>query len=84
MEMLLRQPKPPDVSAEQRASNELVKPIRKLRWMGMEKEAVSAQMQLVRCRVPLRRTCLRRRTIRTNAEGVETCPTRGRLRWASG
>jgi len=52
MEMLLGQPKPPDVSAEQRASNELVKLIRKLRWMGKDKEAESAQMQLARCRVP--------------------------------
>ncbi len=52
MEMLLGQPKPPDVSAEQRASNELVKLIRKLRWMGMEKEAVGAEMQLALRRVP--------------------------------
>jgi hypothetical protein len=29
----------PDVSADQRASNEMIKLIRKLRWMGMEGEA---------------------------------------------
>ena len=29
----------PDVSADQRASNETIKLIRKLRWMGMEGEA---------------------------------------------
>ena len=35
-----------DVSAEQRASNEHVKRIRKLRWMGMREEAEGAQEQL--------------------------------------
>lgn len=35
----------PDISVEQRASNELVKLIRKLRWIGMEHEA--RQMQVV-------------------------------------
>jgi hypothetical protein len=29
----------PDVSAAQRASNDMIKLIRKLRWMGMEGEA---------------------------------------------
>ena len=29
----------PDVSADQRASNEMIKLIRKLRWVGMEGEA---------------------------------------------
>ncbi len=29
----------PDVSAEQRASNDKIKLIRKLRWMGLEREA---------------------------------------------
>lgn len=43
----------PDVSAEQRASNELVKQIRKLRWMGMEKEAERIQRQLATHREPL-------------------------------
>jgi hypothetical protein len=33
----LEKQKPPDVLAEQRASNKLVKLIRRLRWMGMEK-----------------------------------------------
>ena len=42
----------PDVSAEQRASNELVKRIRKLRWMGMEKEAERIQSQLATYRDP--------------------------------
>lgn len=36
----------PDCSAEQRTSNELVKRIRKLRWMGMEEEAKRAQDEL--------------------------------------
>ena len=33
----------PQVSSEQRAANELVKRIRKLRWMGMEGEAKRLQ-----------------------------------------
>jgi len=37
---------PPDTSARQRASNELVKLIRKLRWMGMEDEAQGLQKEL--------------------------------------
>jgi hypothetical protein len=43
MEMLQ---KPPDVSAEHRASNELIKLIRKLRWIGMEKEAEGVETAL--------------------------------------
>jgi hypothetical protein len=39
----------PDISVEQRTSNELVKLIRKLRWIGMEAE--SRQMQVVLQRV---------------------------------
>ena len=35
----------PDVSAEERAASELIKRIRKLRWMGMDEEA--QQMQVV-------------------------------------
>ena len=31
--------KPPDGLGEQRTSNELVKLIRKLRWMGLDKDA---------------------------------------------
>ena len=50
MEMLLGDQKPPDISAEQRASSELVKLIRKLRWIGMEREA--EQLQTVLCRIP--------------------------------
>ena len=52
MEMRHEQQKPPDGLAEERASNELVKQIRKLRWMGMEDEAERLQTQLTLCRVP--------------------------------
>jgi hypothetical protein len=51
MEMSLEQ-QPPDVLAEQRASNKLVKLIRKLRWMGMEEEAERVQMELAQRGVP--------------------------------
>jgi hypothetical protein len=44
METLLEQPECPDVSAEQRRASELVKLIRKLRWMGLEEEAEHVQM----------------------------------------
>ncbi|MGO9326590.1 MAG: hypothetical protein ACLQJ0_00510 [Steroidobacteraceae bacterium] len=50
MEML--QGKPSDDAAGQRASNELVKLIRKLRWMRMEEEAKKAENQLILCNVP--------------------------------
>lgn len=43
-----KQQKPPDVSSQQRTSNELVKLIRKLRWMGMEEEAERVQTKLAR------------------------------------
>ena len=36
----------PADSADQRISNELVKLIRKLRWVGLEKEAEQVQSQL--------------------------------------
>jgi hypothetical protein len=52
MEMSLEKQKPPDVLAEQRASNKLVKLIRKLRWMGMEEEAERVQMELAQRDVP--------------------------------
>ncbi len=39
----------PDVSEDQRASNALIKLIRKLRWMGMDDEAERAQMTLGAC-----------------------------------
>ena len=41
-----RNQQPSDTSARQRASNELVKLIRKLRWMGMEEEAQGLQNEL--------------------------------------
>jgi hypothetical protein len=41
-----------DALAEQRASNELVKLIRKLRWMRLEEEAKKAENQLILCDVP--------------------------------
>jgi hypothetical protein len=46
-----KQQKPSDVSAEQRTSNELVKLIRKLRWMGMEEEAERVETELAQCDV---------------------------------
>ena len=42
------QQEPPEDSPEQRASSELVKRIRKLRWMGMEREAEALQPTLCR------------------------------------
>jgi hypothetical protein len=44
MEMLGKQQELPDVSADQRAANELIKRIRKLRWMGLEGEARRLQI----------------------------------------
>jgi hypothetical protein len=38
----------PDVSASDQASTELIKRIRKLRWIGMEQEAQRAQTALCR------------------------------------
>ena len=49
--MSLKQQEPSDVLAEQRTSNELVKLIRKLRWMGMEEEAERVQTELAQCDV---------------------------------
>jgi hypothetical protein len=46
MEMRHEQQKTSKGSAEQRASNELVKLIRKLRWMRMEEEAKEVENQL--------------------------------------
>jgi hypothetical protein len=48
MEMRYDQVLPPDVAGGQRTSNELVKLIRKLRWMGLEEEALKAQDELNR------------------------------------
>ncbi len=39
-----------DTAATQRGSNELVKLIRKLRWIGMEEEAERLQSELTRRR----------------------------------
>jgi hypothetical protein len=47
MEMPHNQQKPPDGFREQRTANELVKLIRKLRWMGLEREAAKAENQLI-------------------------------------
>ena len=52
MEMRHEQEKPSDGLAEQRTSNELVKLIRKLRWMGMEEEARKVENQLTLCDLP--------------------------------
>jgi hypothetical protein len=46
MNTFVRQQELPDVSVEQRASNEMIKLIRKLRWMGMESEAERLQITL--------------------------------------
>lgn len=51
METSHERQKPPDTSPEQRASNELVRMIRKLRWVGMEEEAKRLQSQLTLCNV---------------------------------
>jgi hypothetical protein len=52
MEMRKDPQKPSDGLAEQRTSNDLVKLIRKLRWMGMEEESERAQYELTMCHVP--------------------------------
>jgi hypothetical protein len=43
---------PPQVSSEQKRSGELVKLVRKLRWMGMENEAEQVEKQLLLQQVP--------------------------------
>ena len=45
MEMPLEQQKPSDAAARQKA-DELIKLLRKLRWMGMEEEALRAEAAL--------------------------------------
>ena len=50
METILAQEVSPDVSSEQRTSNDLVKMIHKLRWIGREEEAERLQNSL--CRIP--------------------------------
>ena len=47
MELSPEQQEPPDMSARRKA-NELIKLIRKLRWMGMEEEAERAETALGR------------------------------------
>ena len=51
LEMRRDQQKSPNRLAEQQASNELVKLIRKLRWMGLEEEAERVEDELVLRRV---------------------------------
>ena len=46
-----KQHRPEDL-AEQRISNELIKLIRKLRWMGLEKEAEKVRSELTLREVP--------------------------------
>ena len=46
-----KQHRPEDL-AEQRISNELIKLIRKLRWMGLEKEAEKVQSELALREIP--------------------------------
>lgn len=46
MEPFREQHQAANVSAEQSTSNELVKLIRKLRWIGMQEEAAAVQRQL--------------------------------------
>ena len=43
MGSLTGEEKPPQVSLEQQSSSELIKRVRKLRWMGMEDEAQALQ-----------------------------------------
>ena len=43
-----RQKQRPEVPSEQQAASDLVKRIRKLRWMGMEDEAERLQIELCR------------------------------------
>ena len=50
METIRAQGVSPDVSSEQRTSSDLVKMIRKLRWIGNEEEAERLQNSL--CRIP--------------------------------
>lgn len=51
---IIKVPQSLDVSVEQRAPNELIHLIRKLRWMGMEDEAKIMEAQVAACRSPPR------------------------------
>jgi hypothetical protein len=46
MDVPVKQEKPPETLTADRASNELIRRIRKLRWMGLEEEAVGLQKEL--------------------------------------
>ena len=48
MPMTLQQPKPYDPPESESGANDLVKRIRKVRWMGMEEEAQRLQAELTR------------------------------------
>jgi hypothetical protein len=48
MPMTLKQPKRDDAVEHESAANDLVKRIRKLRWMGLEEEAERLQRELTR------------------------------------
>jgi hypothetical protein len=48
MPMRLKQPQPDDATEGESAANDLVKRIRKLRWMGLEEEAKRLQRELTR------------------------------------
>jgi hypothetical protein len=47
----LEQQQPSDNAAPQRTSNELIKLVRKLRWMGMDEEAERLQTELTQRRM---------------------------------
>jgi hypothetical protein len=48
MDVRVERQKPPETSLAHHASNELIKLIRKLRWVGMEEEAKGLQKELTR------------------------------------
>ena len=48
MPMTLEQPKHNDAAQDENGTNELVRQIRKLRWMGLEEEAERLQRELTR------------------------------------
>ena len=50
MEMQPDLAKPPRVLAEQEASNELIRLLRKLRWIGMDDEVERLERKLASCR----------------------------------
>jgi hypothetical protein len=50
MAVPVEQQRPPETSTSPRAANELIKLIRKLRWIGMEDEAAGLQKELGRRR----------------------------------